>query len=185
MRRAKKARLPRGHSAGHSKQPSLREIYVKSCSENGIHPNSGVIAMLPEKPGMPFYSDILDVSSNYVGDKGMLPIVAVASKMSGLRSFIVAENGLRNKSVQSICSMALKHPALEHIDLSDNYISEGAAISIEMLLRGNRHIVDIVIDNTKIDVEKRVLIRELINANRTDLENPAAIIVEQTDDAAP
>lgn len=179
--RVKKARLPRGHSAGHSKQPSLREMYLKSCSENGIHPNSGVIAMLPEKPAIPFYSDILDVSNNYLGDKGMLPIIAVAAKITGLRSLIMRENGLRNKSVQNLCTMALKHPSLEHIDLSDNYISEGAAVSIEMLLRGNRRIIDVGIDNTKIDVEKRVLIRELVEANRADLENPAAAITN--DDA--
>eukprot|EP00796_Vickermania_ingenoplastis_P009135 gene9135-6422_t len=176
MKRAKKAKLPRGHNASHSKQPSLREMYLKSCSENGIHPNSGIVAMLPEKPATPFYSDILDVSNNYLGDKGMLPIIAVASKISGLRSLVIRENGLRNKSVQALCTMALKHPSLEHIDLSDNYISDGAGVSIEMMLRGNRRIVDVVIDNTKIDVEKRVLIRELIDANRADLENPAAKI---------
>lgn len=176
MRRTKKARLPRGHSAGHSKQPSLREVYLKSCSENGIHSNSGITAILPEKPATPFYSDTLDVSNNYLGDKGMLPIIAVAAKISGLRSLVMRENGMRNKSVQALCAMALKHPCLEHIDLSDNYISEGAAISIEMLLRGNRHIIDVGIENTKIDVDKRVLIRELIEANRADLDNPATAI---------
>lgn len=173
--RAKKGKLPRGHNNSHSKQPSLREIYLKSCSENGLHPNSGIIMMLPEKSGAPFYSDILDVSHNYLGDKGMLPIIAVVAKISGLRSLIARENGLRNKSVQTLCEMAMKHTSLQSIDISDNYISEGAAIAIEMLLRGNRRIIDVRLQNTKVDVEKRVLIRELLESNREDLENTAAM----------
>lgn len=167
--KAKRTKLPRGHGSGHSKQQSLREVYLKSCSETGIHPNSGVIAMLPEKPGVPFFSDILDVSHNYLGDKGVLPIIAVAGKISDLRSLILRENGLRNKSVQSLCTMAMKHPTLEHIDLSDNCISTGAGISLESLLRGNRRIVDLIIDNTKIDVEHRVILRELLEVNQGDL----------------
>lgn len=173
--RAKKGKLPRGHNSNHSKQPSLREIYLKSCSENGLHPNSGIIMMLPEKSGAPFYSDILDVSRNYLGDKGMLPIIAVAAKISGLRFLIAKENGLRNKSVSALCEMAAKHTSLESIDVSDNYISEGAAISIETLLHENRRILDFGIQNTKIDVEKRVLIRELLETNRADFENAVGI----------
>lgn len=171
--KAKKSKLPRGPNNSHSKQPSLREIYLKSCSENGLHPNSGIIMMLPEKSGAPFYSDTLDVSRNYLGEKGMLPIIAVMAKISGLRSIVARENGLRNKSVQALCEMAAKHASLESIDISDNYISEGAAISIEMLLRSNRRILDVKIQNTKIDVDKRVLIRELLDTNKSDFASAA------------
>lgn len=157
----------RVRSAGErARVPSIRDVYVKKCAESGIHPNSGLIEMLPDKPGVPFPEEALDVSSNYLGDKGVVPLLAAVEKMPNLRALVLSENGLRNKGMEAICAVAMKHPGLEYLDVSDNYISEGAAQSLEKLLRGNPRIVEVVFENSKIDVEWRVKLKDLIAVNR-------------------
>lgn len=157
-----------------SRAPSLRDVYLKKCAESGIPPNSAVIGLLPDKAGAAFGNEVLDVSSNYLGDKGVVPLLAAVERMTELRAVVLTENGLRNKAIEALCAVAAKHPTIEYIDVSDNFISEGAARSLEKLLRANPHVVEVVVEHTKIDVEWRVKLKDLIAVNRALANEVAA-----------
>ncbi|CCW64796.1 unnamed protein product [Phytomonas sp. EM1] len=148
-------------------EPSLRDVYIKACVENGIHVNSGIVAILPDKPSMTYLSETLDFSNNYIGDRGILPLLAVVEKLHNLKAILFVENGLRNKGIDALCTGVANHPSLERIDLSGNCISEGAALSLEGLLRTNKRIVDLAINRSKISVEWRVKLKDLIALNRS------------------
>lgn len=155
--------------------PSLQELYLRSCAEMGLRPNSAVLSLLPDKGGADFTSATFDLSRNYVGDRGVAPILATLQRMPNVRAVVLSENGLRNKGVELLCTSAAQMSHLEFIDVSDNFISDGAAVALERLLRENRHIKDVAFENTKIPVEWRVKLLSALEANRNVMP-PSALV---------
>ncbi|KAH9601726.1 Leucine-rich repeat [Trypanosoma melophagium] len=147
-----------------AKPISLRDLYIKSCAEVRQNPNSGVLDFLSANP-VSSSIECIDVSRNYLGDRGVLPLLAVVDRCQNLQEINLGENGLRNNAIRALCISAVKHPSLRCIDVSDNYISEGAAVHLQHLLEDNPRIRWLGIDNTKIDVEWRVKLRDLVRAN--------------------
>jgi Ran GTPase-activating protein (RanGAP) involved in mRNA processing and transport len=143
-------------------------MYLRSCAEMGLRPNSAVLGLLPDKGGVDFGGATLDLSRNYVGDRGVAPILSTLQRMPSVRAIILSENGLRNHGIELLCASASRLPQLEFIDVSDNFISEGAAVALEKLLVENHHIKDIAFENTKIPVEWRVKILNALEANRSE-----------------
>eukprot|EP01064_Diplonema_japonicum_P026131 TRINITY_DN3753_c3_g1_i1.p1 TRINITY_DN3753_c3_g1~~TRINITY_DN3753_c3_g1_i1.p1 ORF type:complete len:185 (+),score=33.94 TRINITY_DN3753_c3_g1_i1:30-557(+) len=160
-----RAKESKRYASGKKLTKSLREHYEEACSEQQVTPNSVLLNMFPEKVGRVWGSDTLDLSSNYVGDKGFIPVISVLHRSPQLQKIIVSDNGLRNRAVQALASALAQHPEVTAIDLSDNYISLGAGDALEHLLKQNRRIIELNITNTKIDVDQRLRIKELLRAN--------------------
>eukprot|EP00759_Apiculatamorpha_spiralis_P048535 PhF_6_TR4375/c0_g1_i1/m.5904 len=166
---------PRGGVSGAGKQTkSLRDLYEDACKEVQMSkPNTVFLSMLPDKPGGTLASDTLDLHRNYVGDKGLVPILAVVQRSPQLRKLNFGENGLRNNAIKVMCAALVKHPGVTSIDISDNYISEGAGRALEQLLKDNPRITDLGIANTKIDVDLRLRLKELVTQNMTSSTSAA------------
>lgn len=145
---------------------ALRDIYVKACNKLGVRPNSNMLRQLPDQVGVPYPDPTLDVRGNYLGNNGTIALMEVIEKITQLKELLISHNGLRNSAIQAIGSVASHHPSLTYIDISDNFISEGAAASLESMLRTNPRITTVVFENTKIGVEQRVRIVDLLEANR-------------------
>jgi Ran GTPase-activating protein (RanGAP) involved in mRNA processing and transport len=169
MRGRQVARAPPGKSTGHTRgrlaTKSLKELYDETCRESHVHSNSLLLASLPDRQGAGLAQDVLDISRNYLGDKGLLPLLQVVQRSTTLKRLILSENGLRNNAVKQVCAVAAKHPSLTGIDFSDNYISEGAGQAILDLVEENHRISFIGINNTKIPAELRVSIKNRVHAN--------------------
>ena len=144
---------------------SLRETYEDSCREHAAHPNSVLLKLLPDRQGVGLASDTLDLSRNYVGDRGVMPVLAVCQRSTQLKRLVLVENGLRNAGVINLCAVLAKHPSVTAVDLSSNYISQGAATALAQLLSENPRIVDLGIANTKFDVDARLRLKELTQHN--------------------
>jgi hypothetical protein len=145
---------------------SLRDVYEESCKTADVHINSALAKALPERHGAPLQGDVLDLSRNYVGDRGIVPVLSIIQRSPHLRRLVLCENGLRNNAVKLLCNVVAKHPSISSLDLSDNYISEGAGTAIEALLAENPRVVEIGFRNTKIDSqEQRLRIKELLERN--------------------
>lgn len=154
---------------------SLRDVYEEACKAADVNVNSALAKSFPERHGAPLSGDVLDLSRNYVGDRGLIPVLSVIQRSPHLRKLILCENGLRNNAVKHLCAVAAKHPNLVSIDLSDNYISEGAGNAIETLLLENSKILEVGFRNTKIDShEQRLRIKELMERNIA-LKDSAAV----------
>ncbi|KEG14312.1 cAMP-dependent protein kinase regulator [Trypanosoma grayi] len=150
------------------RQLAPRDVYIRACAEAGLNPNSGVLDILSANQG-PAGIECIDVSRNYLGDKGVLPLLAVVDRCPNLLEIDLSENGLRNNAIRALCSSAVKHPSLQRINVSDNYISEGAAVQLQQLLADSPRVCWLGIDNTKIDVEWRVKLRDLVRANAASM----------------
>lgn len=158
--------------------PSLQEVYVRSCAEIGLRPNSAFTSLLPDRSGVEYTAATVDLSRNYVGDKGIAPILTTLEKMPNLRALILSENGLRNNGVGLVCASAARLPHLEFIELSDNFISEGAAKALFALIEEHRQIQEVVFENTKIPVQWRVKLVDALAANRTNAQAKVAVAVK-------
>ena len=170
-------RAPQGKSSSHSRSKvakSLQEIYEDSCRDEGVHPNSTFFRLLPDKPGVLLLQDSLDLHRNYVGNRGIVPVLAVIQRCPQIKRLILTENGLRNSAVEAICHMVAKHGSITSIDLSDNYISEGAAVALEQLLTETPRITDVGLVNTKIDAETRLKLKNLAGSNQASAAANAA-----------
>ncbi|KAK7202112.1 Leucine Rich repeat [Novymonas esmeraldas] len=161
---AKSVRKPASHTK--TRAPSLQESYIRSCAEMGLRPNSAFTSMLPDKGGVEYAAATVDLSRNYVGDKGIAPILVTLEKMPNLRALILSENGLRNHGVELVCACAANLPHLEFIELSDNYISDGAAVALFRLIEHHSRIQEVVFENTKIPVKWRVKLSDALATNR-------------------
>lgn len=150
-----------------SNAKSLRALYDEGCVDARVHPNSTLQKLLPTKAGVAI-GDTMDLSRNYIGDKGMGPLLLVIQKSPALRTIILSDNGLRNNSIRMLCAVAASHPSLQHIDLSDNYISEGAGFALLHLIEENRRIKVIEMGNTKIAADLRIRIKDRLAQNALD-----------------
>ncbi|KAJ9450391.1 putative serine/threonine-protein kinase roco5 [Diplonema papillatum] len=144
---------------------ALREVYEECCLEERVTPNSVLLDFLPEKPGVVLASSVLDLSRNYVGDRGLLPVVSVVMLCPHIEAASFSDNGLRNNAVKALSSAFSQHPGLTSLDLSDNYISAGGAAALMTLLQQNNRIKSLNLTNTKIDVDDRLKIKEMLAEN--------------------
>ena len=134
----------------------LYALYIKACQKHEVKPNSYFLANLPRSLDVTLPC-IIDLSGNYVGNRGILPVLDLIAACPHVTTFIVAANGLRNAGVESMCRSFAKHPSIRYIDLSNNVISAGAATALVALLSANSRIRRIVLHSTKVDAERRLV----------------------------
>jgi hypothetical protein len=174
----KAARAPVGKNASHARtskaHKSFREVYDDTCRDKAAHPNSAFQRLLPEKKDVAFPGDVLDLTNNYVGDAGIVPVAAVLERCHSVKQVIVAKNGLRNKGIKALCTALAKHPGVTSLDVSENYISHGAATALESLLMENPRIVHIDFADTKLDVAERLRLKELAAQNASNKLPPSS-----------
>ena len=118
---------------------------------------------LPNEPNHPLITEELDFSRNYVGDRGLVPIIKVLELCPMLKVLRLKNNGLRNKSIEALCTSLKQNPgSLCRLDLSHNYISTGAGKQLEALLKENTTVREINLEATKIEPEIRIRIMDTL-----------------------
>ena len=147
---------------------ALREVYEEGCVEYGVSANSALLNMLPDKVGVALPGDTLDLSRNFVGDRGLTPVLGVVQRCPTLRTLVLSDNGLRNAAVRNITAALRTHPGVTALDLSDNMISEGAGVALGDLVQENRRVTVVNVNNTKVPAELRLKIKQQITANQQE-----------------
>eukprot|EP01063_Lacrimia_lanifica_P038464 TRINITY_DN8204_c0_g2_i1.p1 TRINITY_DN8204_c0_g2~~TRINITY_DN8204_c0_g2_i1.p1 ORF type:complete len:753 (+),score=298.30 TRINITY_DN8204_c0_g2_i1:114-2372(+) len=144
---------------------SLAEVYKQACSQMSIKPNSGVLRMLPTGEGA-FVED-LSLGLNYIGVKGVLPLLEVLKVNRGLRSLNLQDNNLENNEVRSLVQL-LSGPAgakLTHLNLSSNPISLAGGTALLELVSKQRLVVKLDLQGTLIQPKVLDRIDEQLKEN--------------------
>jgi len=127
---------------------TLRDIYVMICRRQGCaKANSGVLKLLSDKAG-DWEVQSLDLSHNYIGSRGAIPVIELTKLLPKLRVINLADNYLDNKSALHLCKTAAYHPALTQIDVSSNPFTWCAGMSFLELVERNVMISKVGIDFT-------------------------------------
>eukprot|EP00995_Heteronema_vittatum_P008752 NODE_399_length_1408_cov_353.530537_g295_i0.p1 GENE.NODE_399_length_1408_cov_353.530537_g295_i0~~NODE_399_length_1408_cov_353.530537_g295_i0.p1 ORF type:complete len:234 (+),score=60.80 NODE_399_length_1408_cov_353.530537_g295_i0:171-872(+) len=144
---------------------SLREIYQYYCTAYKCKPNSKLLSQLPTAVG-PLSMRELTLSENLVGDRGILPVLELVRLNPQLHTLWLPDNGLRNTAVECLVHMALEHPSLTDIDLSNNRITLGAGKVLQELARKNNRLVRINLSGTRIDEQLQARIQQRLDQNQ-------------------
>lgn len=144
---------------------TLSEIYMEACKIFNCKPNSKIIELLQTDKFC--VNGIIDLYLNFVGNRGIVPLLECIKRIPNCTTLKVCQNGLRNDGAIAICQMARNHPSLKDIDLSFNAISLTAADEILKLVRENQKIVNVNLEGTRIDLKYKLRINKYLEKNQS------------------
>jgi hypothetical protein len=150
--------------------PSTRieEVYQLACRFYGVAANPALMRQL--KQAKENYITTLDLSSNYVGVKGLKPVLALlAFNGSYLISLTLCNNNIENEEVEELCR-TLEGQAgenLVHLDLSFNPISSSASSNLQRLCVGLPNLESVQLKATLLPPDVVQEIQQLVTAKAT------------------
>ena len=164
---------------------SCQTVYKHYCTQYGLKTNSLLLAPddnnLPEetkrqrlcsKPGDFISTTIISTAGNFIGERGLLPVLEVARLCPNLEVLEFPANGLRNSACEWIAEFLLSTPSqcpkIKRIDLSGNRITIGGG---KVLLRAASDprrptLHEINVEGTKIDVPTMKRLKEQLRSNQ-------------------
>ena len=157
---------------------SPHDVYRMKCEEYGCKMNSLLTKQLPKVPDNFDETKQLDLSNNFVGPKGLLPVLEVIKVCVGLKHLSLKDNQLSNQCVMNLADVVQTHKGISSIDLSNNPITIGAGKAILELIKVNTQIEKICLENTSV---KGMLLRAIdvqLNSNRTDASSAIDITTD-------
>merc|ERR1711976_62144 len=119
-------------------------------------------------------AESLNMANNYVGPKGVAPVMAMVAQKTKLKKLMLQNNEIENISMDTIVRTLSKHPSITHIDLSRNPLSRGAAKKLIHLIQVNPHITKLDLKDTNIHSSKVATIESLLERNRSAAHSAAA-----------
>eukprot|EP01065_Artemidia_motanka_P035012 TRINITY_DN4296_c4_g2_i1.p1 TRINITY_DN4296_c4_g2~~TRINITY_DN4296_c4_g2_i1.p1 ORF type:complete len:799 (+),score=295.57 TRINITY_DN4296_c4_g2_i1:69-2399(+) len=151
---------------------SLAEIYRRFCSEQGIKPNSGVCRILPKEPDT--HMSELNLGLNYIGIKGIQPLLEVLRRNQGLQVLNLCDNNLENAEVRSLVQVLLSAAGsdLTTLNLANNPISLAGGSALVDLITRQKRITHLQVDGTLIQPKVLDRIEEQLRANRGEAQQP-------------
>ena len=113
-------------------------------------------------PAVPDRWDLrsLVLCDNFIGDRGLLPVLEVCRANPLLRDLGLPGNGICNAGVQCLVDMCLAHPSLRALDLRKNRrITLPSAALLQRLVQQNRNICAVHLADTRIShgYQQRIL----------------------------
>ncbi|ESL09063.1 calpain-like cysteine peptidase [Trypanosoma rangeli SC58] len=157
---------------------SLREIYQKKCVELHCRKNSAICNFLSDVPDEYESLTLIDLSKNFVGPKGILPLLEIVRCCRNIRTLDFREQQLDNEATDAICLALRQHPSIVRINLSDNPLTMNAGASLLQLVRDNPVVEFILLDGTGIRNSIMQAIQSQLEQNRKLKETVAELELE-------
>ncbi|KAK7201086.1 calpain-like cysteine peptidase [Novymonas esmeraldas] len=167
---------------------SQREIYKKRCDELGCACNSAVVRVLSDAPDDVASLTSLDLSRNFLGSKGVIPLLDVIEGATQLRSLDLRDQKLGNDAVEVICARLRRHPSLLKLNLSSNPITLAVSSALLELARQNTVIQYIYLEHTLVRPAMVTVIEVQLEKNRAaaaEASSPPAAAAAAAAAAAP
>eukprot|EP00668_Euglena_longa_P003595 GGOE01004208.1.p1 GENE.GGOE01004208.1~~GGOE01004208.1.p1 ORF type:complete len:1481 (-),score=452.78 GGOE01004208.1:481-4887(-) len=158
---------------------SLRSIYSHYCREYGVPTKPQVLSALPKVPGdfqtrhfsigakgSPLFTrpDTVVVGDVALGDTGLLPVLEVVKACPALHTLVLRGCGIQD-SAEEIVEVALHHPCLTSIDLTDNPIAFDGVQSLIHLASHNPRISSIQLDEELLAPTQQVDLNSSLGSN--------------------
>lgn len=145
---------------------SLREIYEKKCAELHCHKNSELCRALPDVPDEFQSLTFIDLSKNFLGPKGILPLLEIIRRCRNIRRLDLRGQQLDNDAIDALCLVLKKHPSVVQINLSDNPLTMSAGTSLLHLAKKNPVLEYMDLDRSGIGPSLLIVIQSHLERNR-------------------
>lgn len=149
---------------------TLEDLYVYYCRRCDCKPNSRFCKEMRDAfDAANGVRDlhVIDLSTNYLGPRGVEPVLEMARNVYSLRRLDLRNNMLEHDDVEKVMRAVCRHPNLQEINLSFNNIHDSSTANLVHLLRTNRNILSLLVDGCDFTIESRQKLEEQLNANRT------------------
>ncbi|KAJ9467877.1 Calpain-type cysteine protease ADL1 [Diplonema papillatum] len=141
---------------------SVQDVYRLRCKELGCKANSLLLKELPSAPDKFTLVKSLDLSKNFVGPKGLLPVLEIVKVSPCLHHLDLRDNQLTNQCVSNVADVLQAHKGIVSLDLSSNPITISAGKAILELVRVNTQIKEVGLDGTAVrDMQLRAVEAQL------------------------
>eukprot|EP00755_Sulcionema_specki_P032127 Sspe_Gene.19599::Locus_7152_Transcript_1_1_Confidence_1.000_Length_1875::g.19599::m.19599/K04515/CAMK2; calcium/calmodulin-dependent protein kinase (CaM kinase) II len=148
-------------------QSLSRVAYMQKCMDLGVKANTGLVKKM-ELGDLGDDTEHLDLTANYLGVKGLCAVFEMVTEgCPNLKSIDLRGNNVNNSVIEALVEMALIHPRLSQVDLSNNPLSYKAGMALLGLAKRNRNIKELHLNNTKIQEGILRQINVQLEQNRT------------------
>eukprot|EP01012_Entosiphon_sulcatum_P010433 TRINITY_DN16098_c0_g1_i1.p1 TRINITY_DN16098_c0_g1~~TRINITY_DN16098_c0_g1_i1.p1 ORF type:complete len:507 (+),score=92.19 TRINITY_DN16098_c0_g1_i1:61-1581(+) len=156
-----------------------RLLYLQACDRIRMKPNSKLVKTLELKEGEDEI-DTIDLSDNYLGKKGLKPLMELIESKRQLKKLVLRQTELENTDVDTMLGTLMRHPSVTHIDLSRNEaLSRTAAKKLVELAARNPNIRFLELEKTGISDEKKRVINSLLERNRKVAVDAAQLLQQR------
>jgi hypothetical protein len=125
-----------------------KAAYVEECKSLGIKPNSALlIAMSYEES---FIKDRFSLRGNYLGNKGMTPLLPILKDKARLRIIELPRQGLKSSFACKFAEMFAFHPCLQRIDFEGNLIGNKGGAALLSMVQHNENIEQLLLNDNLI-----------------------------------
>lgn len=153
---------------------SLREVYKKRCADLQCAANSAVVRVLSDVPDDFTSLTSLDLSRNFLGTKGVIPLLDVVECAKSLRSLDLRHQELGNEAVAVICARLRRHPSLQKLNISDNAITLAVATDLLELAKNSPALQYIFLERTLVRPSMVTVIEVQLEKNRRLAAGPVS-----------
>lgn len=125
---------------------TLEDLYIYYCRRCDCRPNKQFCCELQaayEASGGLRQLERIDMSNNYVGPKGVAPVLELARNIHNLVLLDLRNNLIESEQLEMLVRALARHPSVRSVDLSNNRLDDADLPSILFLLKSNANIVEL------------------------------------------
>jgi hypothetical protein len=164
----------------------LLAAYLGNCLHSKVKVNSGVKALLDSYKSE---RDVVHFSldNNLVGEARIMPLLPLFDRMYRLRTLNLANNGLKNRAVQTLAAHLQTHPSLAVLDLSGNPFSRVGGKALLNLVISRPRLVQVRAENTQMEgaLKDRIYAAAHRNAKQSHQETDEGAVAADVPEPTP
>ncbi|GET88253.1 hypothetical protein, conserved [Leishmania tarentolae] len=139
-------------------------LYRQFCAEEGCKANSAFLRYMKDHGG-DFCLERLNLSNNYLGPKGLRPVIRMIDLCQTIVSINLENNGIGNDAVMDLCEVLQRHVSITALNLSHNPISVAGGKRLLQLVEDNPRITELRLTGTDIFEGSQSRIRMALQHN--------------------
>lgn len=148
---------------------TLNELYEYYCRRCNCKPNSAFSRFLEEefkKHGGKRILYEVDVSRNYLGRKGIIPVLDLVKNTKTVNFLDVSNNRLEHEQLIHLCYCLARHPSIQTLCISNNLLHDTSVTLLTELLEMNPNLVELDISGNEFLSSSTAIIERLLKKNK-------------------
>eukprot|EP00359_Climacostomum_virens_P003808 CAMPEP_0204917886 /NCGR_PEP_ID=MMETSP1397-20131031/15600_1 /ASSEMBLY_ACC=CAM_ASM_000891 /TAXON_ID=49980 /ORGANISM="Climacostomum Climacostomum virens, Strain Stock W-24" /LENGTH=192 /DNA_ID=CAMNT_0052090893 /DNA_START=1 /DNA_END=576 /DNA_ORIENTATION=+ len=125
-----------------------KAAYIEECHKLSVKPNSAILRALSDEDG--FIIDRFSPHDNYLGDRGMLPLLPILRDKSRLKIIELPKQGLKSNFAIKFAQDFAFHPCLQKVNLEANLIGNKGGEALLSMVERNENIEQLMLNDNLI-----------------------------------